>query len=446
MDCIVYCRISKFQGQGDAPGVDDQEADGIKEAQRRGWTVLEVIRDSDESAFEGNYRPGYARLVQLLETGAAQAVVARDGSRVHRDLAEYLVWEKLARRKKITTAFYKGGDFELQSASGRMSARIINVISQAYSETIQENVNRAMERRAIQGLPANAAKRAYGYEPGNVRVRPAEAALLRQGAADLLAGRASIREVARRTGLTHRGLKGALLSPRMIGMREYGGQLYGGVIEPILDDDTWAALQVMLGTPQAPRNSGKRAHLLSGLARCQSCEGRLSVDSNPRAYRCRNDGCGLKVYRTADALEAYVRQVVLEAISELGERPAPALEENAQVIADLRRLDDRLREVEDKMADPNAGSLDMLMRAADAMNRKKAELQERVAQFQAMPELPGAWPWGERMEEWEAWWHHKDRTLAERQAVIESQVSHVLVMPTQHGRPFDRASVRLMPK
>lgn len=452
MDAIVYSRISKYQGRDElAPGVEDQTDDGIREAERRGWNVVEVIKDSDESAFEGKFRPGYARLIKLLEDGTAQAVVARGGDRLHRDLAEYLVWEKLVRRKKIATAFYKGTDFDLQTASGRMSSQIVNVIAQAYSETIRENVNRAMERRAIQGLPANTAARPYGYEQDSITIRESEAQLLREGAADLLAGRTSLRALAEKCGLTHRGLKGALLSPRMVAKRAYGGQLFPAVWPPVLDDGTWDSLHVLLGQSNRPKNSGKRAHLLSGLARCGSCEGRLSVDkerSGERTYRCRNTGCTKKVSRQATELEYFVAHVVLEAVSEMGERPASALEEDAAVLAEIRVLDERLAELEQRISGkvPSPMPLEKLESAYATGLARRNELVEQVGKFAPLPDLPDQWPWGERMEEWEDWWHAKDRTLSERQAVIGSQVRAVLIQPTKRGAGLDRGAVQLLPR
>ena len=75
MDAVVYVRISQDRN-GDGAGVGRQETDARALANVRGWTVTSVIVENDTSAAGKKTRPGFERLLQAVEDGAAQVVIA----------------------------------------------------------------------------------------------------------------------------------------------------------------------------------------------------------------------------------------------------------------------------------------------------------------------------------------------------------------------------------
>jgi site-specific DNA recombinase len=83
----IYCRISGDDADDDThkgAGVARQEEGFRALCKRRGWTVAEVIADNDISALSGHHRPGYTRLLHLMESGQVGAVVAYAPERLHR--------------------------------------------------------------------------------------------------------------------------------------------------------------------------------------------------------------------------------------------------------------------------------------------------------------------------------------------------------------------------
>lgn len=453
---LLYARKSPAETD-EQYGVDGQIALGTAEAERRGWPIGGTFTDVAKSAYEAQYRPDYERLlteIQARPVGTC-AVIIRHNDRLHRDVAEYKVFERLARKYKVQVIPVLGGDWTVETAAGRFSGTMLAAVAEFESALRSERVKISVQRRVEAGLPDNTRFRPFGFEDDCIAHRPEEVAQIRTGVAEFLAGRTSISALARDWGKSIKGVKRILLNPRYIGMREYEGKLWPAVWEPVLERDDWEMLRAMLegrSKPLAPRK-----WLLSGLAICgaEGCGAVLKVGYGGRvtqaqpqrraSYRCPN---GMHVVRLAERVEHYVTQVVLEAISELGERPSVE-EDNAATVAEIIKVEERLAELERRISGEveSPMPLEALETVYAASQRRLQSLKDQVSQPALPPPLPGEWPWGAVMEEWEDWWHAEGRTLAERRAVIESQVSAVMVMPTHKGRlPFRREDIQLVPR
>jgi len=95
MRAAIYCRIS-LDRAGEGLGVERQETLCRKLAAERGWQVVEVYIDNDQSAFSGKARPAYDRLMHDLEVGLIDAVICLDVDRLTRRPAELEVFIELA--------------------------------------------------------------------------------------------------------------------------------------------------------------------------------------------------------------------------------------------------------------------------------------------------------------------------------------------------------------
>jgi hypothetical protein len=186
--------------------------------------------------------------------------------------------------------------------------------------------------------------RPFGYKPDRRTLDPKEAALVRQAAADVLAG-ISMHSICRRwneegilTTASHpwrrQVMRTMLFSPRMAGYRVYqgkkaldaDGEPVRGLIEPLLDDATWEAVKAVLVDPERSgkySRAGGRKYLLSGIVRCANCTRRMTGNADSRhqtyAYACRpptNDlGCGKNAI-SGKALDPMVEELVLTDLSE----------------------------------------------------------------------------------------------------------------------------------
>ncbi|HEY0697926.1 MAG TPA: recombinase family protein [Micromonospora sp.] len=93
----IYVRISS-ESTGEGLGVARQEADCRALAERLGWTVAEVYRDNDISAYSGKLRPDYEHLLTDVEAGKVRALLTWHADRVHRSPEELERFIDLAER------------------------------------------------------------------------------------------------------------------------------------------------------------------------------------------------------------------------------------------------------------------------------------------------------------------------------------------------------------
>lgn len=86
---VVYTRVSTEEQARDGHGLMAQWMAATTEVERRGWVTVEVI--PDEGVSGGRHfgtRPGGARAIELLESGAADVLVASKLDRMCRSFAD----------------------------------------------------------------------------------------------------------------------------------------------------------------------------------------------------------------------------------------------------------------------------------------------------------------------------------------------------------------------
>src|SRR4051812_18670762 len=89
VSAVTYCRISN-DPDGREAGVERQKKDVVTIAKRHGWTVVAQEEDNDRSAsrYARKVRDGWARVMELVESGQVQALVAYDLDRLLRQPKE----------------------------------------------------------------------------------------------------------------------------------------------------------------------------------------------------------------------------------------------------------------------------------------------------------------------------------------------------------------------
>src|SRR3954468_5339373 len=115
---VIYCRQSLDRtGEGLAVARQRQDAEAL--CRDRGWTVLDVITDNDVSASSGKPRPGFLRVLDLVDRRKVDVVVAWHVDRLVRKLADLEdVIERCERSDvKIATV---SGDLDLSTDAGRL--------------------------------------------------------------------------------------------------------------------------------------------------------------------------------------------------------------------------------------------------------------------------------------------------------------------------------------
>lgn len=329
----VYLRQSQDR-DGTGYGIDRQREDVERLANSRGWQIAAEFVDNDVSALSRKPRPQFTEMMARVDAGEFDVICARHMDRLLRRLAE--LEQVLERCKKTSTAIVTAADgVDTSTDGGRLVARILSSVAQGEVERKGARQRSAAIQAAKQGRWVGG-RRAFGYEADGVTIREDEAALIKQGYADVMAGE-SLGEIARRweaagtvtsQGTTwHRtAVKDVLTNPRHAGLRRYRQQddrpairqnpelgIMGDAEWPgIVDEATWRAAVRILCDPGRRRAPLGGKGLLTGVAICGVCESPVhrggSTQAGVRNYRCSS---GRHVARKADPVDEYVTQIVI---------------------------------------------------------------------------------------------------------------------------------------
>ncbi len=452
----IYCRISS-DPRGLGLGVERQRQDCLDLAQRHGWEVVGTYTDNDVSAYSGKARPQYAALMEAVGSSSVDVVVAWDPDRLHRAPAELESFILVVERAGVDVVTVQAGEWDLSSANGRLTARLLGSIARHESEHKSERVRRALEQNAAAGRSHG--RRAYGWTrehapDGMVRevIVPAEAAVVRRIADALLSGE-SLRAVT--AALNDEGVptptgvpvwvkqmvRGLVLRERNAGLRVHRGEVVGdGAWEPIVDRDRFEQLRTVLTDPTRKTSTGTAAaHLLSGIGRCGICGAslRITYRRNVPSYRCSGGGC---VIRKREDLDALVTELVVARLSapDAAEVLTTGTDnpERAAAVAEADQLRARLDEVADQYAD---GLIDgrMLERITARLRPQLAEAEARSRVVDSTPLLDGLVGMPDVRAVWEG------LSLSRRRAVVDTLMTITLNRTRQGARTFDPEAVRI---
>lgn len=276
---VIYARYSSHN-QRDA-SIEQQIEECTEFARRNNLFVLEAYSDKAVSG-KTDRRKDFQRMMRDAEKGYFQVVIAYKSNRIGRNMLQALQNEEKLSRFGVRVLYAKEefGD----NAAGRFALRTMMNVNQFYSENMAEDIMRGLldnaERCMVTGsLP-------LGYVSDQNRkyaIDEKQAAVVREIFDRFIAGW-SFADMA--GDLNRRGIttkqggqwnKGSfhriLTNERYTGVYLYRDIRKEGGIPPIINRDTWLAVQQMLKTKKNPigahRHSGD--YLLTGKLFCGLC-------------------------------------------------------------------------------------------------------------------------------------------------------------------------------
>lgn len=367
---VIYARQS-LDRSGEGAAIERQVADCRALAVARGWDVVEVVSDNDMSASSGKLRPGYERVLAMIEARSVDRVIVWAVDRLTRRMRDLEDVVDLCERSGVSVATVSG-DIDLGTDMGRMVARILASVARGEVERKGARQVRANLQRAQAGN-VGWTRRPFGYARagGRVVVVEDEAAALQLAAQRVLEGvtlASAARDLDAKGLRTTAGkpwnvtsLRRALLNPRYAGRAVSKGEDHGAGAWPvIIDAATQERLEDVLRDVRRRMQQGTEVkHLLSGLARCGKCGsvmfGSPLAGANGRrwqGYKCSGPRCYLA--RRADLVDEVVEGTV---IARLQLPDAAALFAPDADLDALRAEATTLRERRDTLADLYADGL-----------------------------------------------------------------------------------------
>ena len=452
----IYARISQ-DPRLDGMGVSRQLEDCRKLCERNGFTIVDEYVDNDRSAYsETAKRPAYDRLLDDVRNNRLDAIVAYKDDRLGRRLRTLIDLYDLLKQHGVVIHLVSGS-VDLQTPQGIAMAQVAAVMAENYVSTARENNLRSRRQLAESGK-RHCARRPYGWEEGGMKVRPAEAEIVREIVRRVIAGETPTgiafalneRDIAtvegkRWTGI---GVRKCAARASNAAIREHRGQLYyNGVWEPIITREEFTQVQAALSVRAGmkyKRGVGRK-YLLTGLVCCGECGNKLSatVGSSGRkpAYRCHrnlsNDnlprGCG-KVSRNIEALELLLKHAVLARLNS----PAVLDALNTRRSGDravselLMQRDTQAARVGQLVTDYATGilSADQFRQAKMIAEQKLGDLNQKISRITVHTDLAGV----DLSLDLELAW--ETNSLAWRRKLVDLLVDRVDVMPypTGHSR------------
>lgn len=447
----IYTRISQDRNGGEL-GVQRQEADCRRLAEQRGIEVTAVFIDNDISAFSGVIRPQYAALLAAIERGELDTVIVYKQDRLTRSVTELEAWIKLVEAHDVATLAVAGGDLDVSSADTRRLVRILGALAQGESEVASERIRRKVIELAEAGKFAGG-PRPYGYAKDGVTVLDAEAEILREVAARLLAGEPlavvtadlNARGITTAQGRPWRptGLKSVVTSGRVAGLRLHQDKIIGPAGWPaIINPDERDALLAIFAGRAGTRVRADR-YLLTGMIVCGLCG--CGMNGSPRygdrRYVCRpgpgRPQCGRLATR-ADPVDELVGAAVLHAFDSggLAQRLLDGQPDAKAAHLQLTAAEGRRAEL---AADFAAGDIDRAeWRAARTILGKRIAGARAVIEAANAASTSRALPTGPLAADWPT------LSVPQRRAVIEAAANTITILPVgKGGRVFRPDRVKL---
>jgi site-specific DNA recombinase len=464
----IYVRISS-DPKGTGLGVKRQERECRELCRRLGLTIVAVFVDDDRSAFSGRPRPEYIAMLERLQLGDFGAIVAWHPDRLHRSPVELESFIDLLERCKATVVTVQGGDYDLSTAGGRMTARVVGAVARHESEHKSERIKSKFRELIDGGKPIGGwgGSRAYGHEAHKkgqpeCPIRRDEADVVRDLVRRALAGESIaglVKDLNERKVPTVSGgawrpctVRQILYSPRIAGLREYDGQLVPAPWQAIIDPDEHHRLRARLDANARARRRAPRRFLLTGIATCGRCGKRLwgktvrqwPSEVTEARYICmkERDGCG-GISILAVPVEDRVREALFEVVdsSDFARRLDRSDGQSAAWHDELEAVERRMAELAETYGAGEITKKEWI--AARAPLEKKLNAlrtaSERHAEDSARSTVLDRWKDGDRslVADWEG------IRLDQQRAIVAAVFESIVIAPYDPHAPrrFDSRRV-----
>lgn len=310
----IYVRVSTTIQAEEGYSIDEQIDKLTSYCEIKDWTVYDIYKDG---GFSGSSieRPGIEQLISDAKKKPFDTVLVYKLDRLSRSQKDtlYLI-EDIFIKNNISFLSLQE-NFDTSSPFGKAMIGLLSVFAQLEREQIKERMQLGKTGRAKSGKPMMFTNVSFGYtyspSTQKLTVNQAEAVIVRRIFDEYNSGMSLLRLMEflnsnnmLRNGKkwNYQGLKRILRNPVYIGKIRYEGNVYPGLHEAIIDEETFSKAQRELDARQNDmKQKGKdrqfkAKYMLSGTGKCGYCGAPLRIKmGNKRkdgtrsmAYQCFN--------------------------------------------------------------------------------------------------------------------------------------------------------------
>ncbi len=147
---IAYLRVSTEEQAQSGAGLAAQRAAILAEAERRGWTLVEVIQDAGWSARDLR-RPGIQAALEALRRHKADTLVVAKLDRLSRSMLDFAgILDRATREHWALVALDLGVD--TSTPSGEMMANVLATFAQFERRLIGQRTKDALAQKKAAGV------------------------------------------------------------------------------------------------------------------------------------------------------------------------------------------------------------------------------------------------------------------------------------------------------
>jgi DNA invertase Pin-like site-specific DNA recombinase len=271
-----------------------------------------VLAERASAYQKGKRRPAWEELWSLVATGVVSEVLVIDQSRLSRS-GDDMAFLAACAQQGVRVQALTGGEIEVESYSGFVTAGVLSVMNQASSRLVGAKVRDGLARRRAAGY-LGTGRLPFGYcsQDGRAAPDPATWASARARFDGLLAAGMNINQWIRDTGtdVSHTGIRRWLDHPMLRGFAH--GQW--GAVPALITWQEWEqATRLRQSRASAIGRTAGRLRLFTGLVSCSEC-GRSchrQMDGDTARLKCKTPSCS---FYGRSIQEAVVRAQVLDGL------------------------------------------------------------------------------------------------------------------------------------
>lgn len=271
-----------------------------------------VLAERASAYQKGARRPAWEELWSLVASGVVSEVLVIDQSRLSRS-GDDMAFLAACAQKAVRVRALTGGEIEVESYSGFITAGVLSVMNQASSRLVGAKVRDGLQRRKASGYLATG-RLPFGYcsQDGRAAPHPTEYALARARFDGLMAAGMNINQWIRDTGtdVSHTGIRRWMDHPMLRGFAH--GQW--GAVPALISWQEWEqATRLRQARASAIGRTSGRLRLFTGLVSCREC-GRAchrQMDGVTPRLKCKTASCS---FYGRSIQEAVVRAQMIDAL------------------------------------------------------------------------------------------------------------------------------------